>query len=153
MSAERSNLSIDFFEKDGSGIPLPSRGIYWSVSHKPGFVAGVVSDKRVGIDLEEIKDVSHALFRRILDSDEQSLFQGQDPGIVFFRAFTAKEAVLKITNIGIRGLSKTRITSVVDDTNMQVQYSGQNYWIENFYFDGALASVTKDHCDVQWNLG
>jgi 4'-phosphopantetheinyl transferase len=152
MSAVKSNLSIDVFEKDGSGIPLPSRGMYWSVSHKPNFVAGVVSEKPVGIDLEQIKEVSHALFERILDPEEQSHFQGQDPGIVFFRAFTAKEAVLKITGIGIRGLSNARIKSVADDTNLQVQYSGQSYWVESYCFDGTLTSLAKGHCDVQWSL-
>ena len=152
VSSLKSNLYMNIFEKDGSGIPVPSNGICWSVSHKPDFVAGVVSKEKVGIDLEQIKDVSDALFERIIDPDEERHFRRQDKQMIFFRAFTAKEAVLKKTTDGIRGLSKAKIKMVIDDENLVVQYSGEKHWVENFYFDGYLASVTKNHLDVHWTL-
>ena len=152
-SGLKSKLYVDIFEKDAAGVPLASNGIYWSVSHKLDFVAGVVSREKVGIDLERIKDVSDALFKRIVDPDERVLFENQDKVIGFFRAFTAKEAVLKKTAIGIRGLSKAKIKTVIDDKNLIVQYLDNNYLVENFYFDGYLAAVTKDHFDIQWMIG
>jgi len=153
VSSLKSNFYVDIFEKDGSGIPLPSNGICWSISHKPDFVAGVVSKETVGIDIEQIKDVSDALFERIVDSSEGSHFKSQDKQMAFFRAFTAKEAVLKKTTDGIKGLSKVKIKTVIDDENLVVEYLEQKYWVENFFFDGYLASVTKDHFDIQWTLG
>ncbi|NOX33513.1 MAG: 4'-phosphopantetheinyl transferase superfamily protein [Deltaproteobacteria bacterium] len=151
-SSGRSKLFVEKFEKDGSGVPLSSKGVFWSVTHKPGFVGGVVSQERIGIDLERIKNISKALFNRIIDPDERSLFRGQDKDICFFRAFTAKEAVLKKTSQGIKGLSKVKIKTVVDDKNLIVRYSDKKYLVENFYFAGYLASVTKDHFNVQWTL-
>jgi 4'-phosphopantetheinyl transferase len=151
-SASKSNLDFKEFKKDAEGAPAPSNNIYWSVSHKPDFVAGVVSKHAIGIDVEKIKNISKALFERILDPDEICKFKNQDKQIVFFRAFTAKESVLKKTMVGIKGLSKVKIKTIVDDKNMIVRYLDKDYLVENFYFDGYLASVTKDHFDVQWTL-
>ena len=151
-SSVKSKLFTDMFEKDASGVPLPSNNIFWSISHKPDFVAGVVSTKKIGIDIEQIKDVSDAVFKRVVDAKERACFIGQDKTIVFFRAFTAKEAVLKKTGHGIKGLSKAKIKMVVDDKNLVVQYLDKNYLVENFYFDGYLASITKDEVGVQWTI-
>jgi 4'-phosphopantetheinyl transferase len=152
-SGLKSRLYVDRFEKDDIGIPRPSNGVYWSVSHKLDFVAGVVSTKNIGIDLEQIKCVSDSLFKRIVDSHEESHFRHQDKGIVFFRAFTTKEAVLKKTTHGLKGLAKVKIINIIDDKNLVAQYADKKYLVENFYFDGYLASVTKDDNDVQWTIG
>ena len=152
-SGLKSKLYLDIFEKDAAGVPLASNGICWSVSHKLDFVAGIVSKEKIGSDLERINDISDALFKRIVEPDERLLFKNQDKIIVFFRAFTAKEAVLKKTAVGIRGLSKAKIKTVIDDKYLIVQYLDKKYLVENFYFDGYLASVTKDHFDIQWTIG
>jgi len=151
-SALESNLAVKIFETDKSGVPLPSNGVFWSLSHKPGCVAGVASTKGVGIDIEMFKPVSDALFKRIVDETEAFLFPGRDRGIIFFRAFTAKEAVLKKAGIGMRGLSKAKIHEVWDDRNLLVRYLDKKYPVEHFYFDGYLASVTKDNLDIEWRF-
>ncbi len=154
-SALKSKLDIRVFEKDNSGVPKPLNNIYWSVSHKLDFVAGVVSQKKVGIDVECIKnigDISNALFKRIVDADEQLALTAYDKPIAFFRAFTAKEAVLKQTGDGIKGLSKTKIKTIIDENNLIVQYLNKKYLIEHFYFDNYIAAVTKDQFKIQWTL-
>ncbi|MCK5836408.1 MAG: 4'-phosphopantetheinyl transferase superfamily protein [Desulfobacula sp.] len=152
-SAVKSKHLIHGFAKNAMGVPMPSNGIFWSVSHKPEFVGGIVSTEKIGIDLERLKDVSEALFQKIVDSDEARHFGHQDKTLIFFRAFTAKEAVLKKTTDGIKGLSKAKIKRVMDDRHLVVQYLNKKYWVENFYFDGYLASVTKDHFDLEWTVG
>ncbi|MBC2703595.1 4'-phosphopantetheinyl transferase superfamily protein [Desulfobacula sp.] len=152
VSALKAKLHVDIFEKDTLGVPRLSNGLCWSVSHKPDFVAGVVSKEKIGIDLERIKDISDALFERIIEPEEERHFRHQGKSTIFFRVFTAKEAVLKKTRDGIRGLPKVKIKEVVDEKNLVVQYIDKKYLVENFYFDGYLASVTKDHFNVQWTL-
>jgi len=154
-SSLKSKLKIEMFKKDNSGVPEPLNGIYWSVTHKLDFVAGIVSKKNVGIDIEFIrhaKDVSDNLFKRIISSDEQLIFKNHDKNIAFFRAFTAKEAVLKKTTDGIKGLSKTKIKTIIDDNNLIVEYLNKKYLVENFYFDNYLAAVTKDGFNIKWTL-
>ena len=155
VSSLKSKLEIEIFKKDKYGVPEPLNDIYWSVTHKLDFVAGIVSKKNVGIDIEFIKDakdVSNKLFKRIISSDEQLIFKNHDKNIAFFRAFTAKEAVLKLTGDGIKGLSKTKIKTIIDDNNLIVEYLNKNYLVENFYFDNYLAAVTKDEFNVKWTL-
>lgn len=151
ISARKSLLNIEGFEKDDNGAPKPSGNLFWSISHKPGRVAGVVSTHRIGIDIETIKPVSKRLFNRIVHPDEKGLFYQQDWDIVFFRVFTAKEAVLKHTGDGIKGLAKVRINRVADNSNLDVNYLNKNYKVENFMGDGYLASVTKKAGGVHWN--
>lgn len=151
-SSLKSNLDAERFENDQSGVPLPSNGIFWSLSHKPEYVAGVVSKQRVGIDIEQLKPVSDALFKRIVDKTEASCFLNPDRIFVFFRVFTAKEAVLKKTAVGIKGLSKAKIVGVPDDDHLIVHYQDKKYQVENFYFDDYLASVTKDNLDIEWSF-
>lgn len=151
-SALKAAYHVRQFKKNGLGVPLACDGIYWSVSHKPGVVAGVVSKEAIGIDVEQIKDVSAALLERIVSSEERDHFKNPNNQIVFFRAFTAKEAVLKKTGFGLKGLQKTKIVQVTDDKNLVVECLGKKYWVENFYFDSYLASVTRDHFSVQWTL-
>ena len=154
-SSLKSKLEIDIFKKDNAGVPEPFNAIFWSVTHKLDFVAGIVSKKKIGIDIESIKsvkDVSSQLFKRIINSDEQSIFKTCDKNIAFFRAFTAKEAVLKKTGDGIKGLSKAKIKTIIDDNNLIVEYLNKKYLVENFYFDNYLAAVTKDEFNIKWTL-
>ena len=65
VSSVKSKLDIRIFKKNNSGVPEPSNNLYWSVSHKLDFVGGVVSKKKVGINIEYIKtseNISNALF-------------------------------------------------------------------------------------------
>lgn len=152
LSAEKSGVRIDAFTKTPSGMPEPSNGVFWSISHKSDVVAGVVAKSRIGIDIEMIRPVRQQLYDRILTSEESRLFGNDDSETVFFRAFTAKEAVLKHTGDGIKGLSKAEIAAVTDKKNVCVTYLNQKYFVENFFGDGYLASVTKQSRDVQWTV-
>ncbi|MFH2057285.1 MAG: 4'-phosphopantetheinyl transferase superfamily protein [Pseudomonadota bacterium] len=153
QSALKSGVSTMDFKKDEAGVPQPLNGIYWSVSHKPDLVGGVVSKEPVGIDVEKVKKVSNALFNKILDTDESNLFSNQEQSLVFFRTFTAKEAVLKKTIVGIKGLSKTRVKKVVDNTHLVIGFEYKNFLVEHFYLDEHIASVTKDLFDIHWTIG
>jgi 4'-phosphopantetheinyl transferase len=152
LSAQASSLTLYGFEKNERGAPLPSCGVYWSISHKKDRVAGVVSRQPVGIDIETIKPVAERLYRRVVRTDEARLFETHDRDVVFFRVFTAKEAVLKQTTDGIGQLSKVTVVKVADDRNLHLLYLNQKYWVENFFGDGYFASVTKQAEDVQWSV-
>ena len=62
VSAERSRVRLGELLKDEKGVPCPVWGIYWSISHKPKYVAAVVSEDKVGIDIEEMKPRAESLF-------------------------------------------------------------------------------------------
>ena len=158
LSAKISGLGRIDCKKDAQGVPLPSGRVYWSVSHKPGMVCGVAAQRPVGIDIEKIKPVETGLFDKIVTPEEKKLFDNSTVRSrfqnhlvsVFFRAFTAKEAVLKENGIGIKGLGKICIEAVADDHQTMLRYCKRNYWVDHFYLDGHVASVTKEGCGICW---
>jgi 4'-phosphopantetheinyl transferase len=127
-------------------------GHHWSLTHKPHFAAGVLAPAAVGLDLEALRPCTPALFRRIAAESEWALIGGDDPRIMFFRCWTAKEAVLKAVGEGMRDWSHCRIRQVADDTRLVVDYRGAAWPVEQFFFRGHVASLAGSGFHVEWGL-
>jgi 4'-phosphopantetheinyl transferase len=150
-SSEKMGMEFSLFEKDGDGVPLPENGCYWSLSHKPAYVAGVTASQPVGIDLEYIRPVKPALFKKVADEREWQLAD-KISDIFFYRFWTAKEAVLKANGTGLRDMSQCKIDQIVDGTRIMVAFRGKTWTVEHVFFDTHVASVTMEDYTVQWDL-
>ncbi len=149
ISAQKRKIQLGDLEKNENGVPLPFNGNYWSVTHKTGYVAGVISRERIGIDLEKIRPIKEALYRKTACESEWKL-SNTDKTVLFFRYWTSKESVLKALGTGIRDLLKCRIKRVIDDGHLVVDYREHHWVVEHFYFNGHIASVVKNNVDVKW---
>lgn len=155
-SALISGCGTVLLKKDESGVPKSDNGIHWSISHKNLYVAGIVSSQPVGIDIEMIKPVESSLFEKIVSSEERRRFgftTGADhDDLIFFRAFTAKESVLKKNLVGLKGLARVKIDKVIDPDHLIVSFEGKKTQVEHFYLDDHVVSVTKELFDIQWTI-
>lgn len=151
-SAERLQIVLGPLQKDARGAPLPAAGHYWSLTHKPLFAAGVLAPAAVGLDLEALRPCTPALYRRAATESEWALIGGDDPRIMFFRCWTAKEAVLKAVGEGMRDWLRCRIHEVIDDTHLLVDYRGVRWSVEQFFFRGHIASIAGSGLRVEWRL-
>lgn len=149
ISAQKSQIQLGDLKKDKNGVPLPFNGNYWSITHKIGYVAGVISRERIGIDLEKIRPVKAALYNKTARESEWGL-SNTDKAVLFFRYWTSKESILKASGTGIRDLLKCRIKQIIDDRHLVVDYKEQHWIVEHFYFNGHMASVVKNNVDVKW---
>jgi 4'-phosphopantetheinyl transferase len=149
-SAERLQVELGPLEKDSRGAPLPFQGCFWSVTHKPDYVGGVLAPSPVGMDLEKIRPCSAALFRRTASDEEWALAEDSDCETLFFRYWTAKEAVLKTAGEGIKDLSRCRVRKVLDDTHLLVDYRGATWPVAQIVFDGHVASAAGRGIRVEW---
>jgi 4'-phosphopantetheinyl transferase len=152
LSAQYGGYVLGALEKDDAGVPLPSNGLYWSLSHKERMVAAVVSPRPVGIDLERLAPMNERMYDRIADAAEWALAPHKIEKL-FFRYWTAKEAVLKAVSKGLTRLDRCRVRAIVDDDHLQLQYEQDawgvtHYWVGNDH----LATVTSDHVALQWHL-
>ncbi len=153
QSASVSGLALDGFPKDGAGVPLPSRGVYWSLSHKPGKVAGVVASFPVGIDLEKIRPVHTGLYRRLAADREWELAGGRHLSTLF-KIWTAKEAALKASGLGLAGLSQCRIREVTPDAGFILE-DGSGRWnviLDTIGADFVVALAARGEINVIWHL-
>ncbi len=149
LSAERSGVVLRDLLKDEDDVPCPFDGHYWSLSHKPKCVTAVVSEEKIGIDIEEIRPRSEAIFSLVASDEEWEL--GRDKcWDTFFRYWTAKEATLKAIGIGIDGLKACRVTSVPDENHVVLDYRGRLFQVEQTYYKNHIISVLNDDNEVQW---
>ena len=148
LSAEKSGVRLGELLKDERGAPCPVAGNYWSLSHKPKYVAAVVSQDKVGIDIEEIKPRAESLFAYVASDEEWEL--QQKSWDVLFRYWTAKEAALKVIGIGISGLKTCRIISVPDENHISLDYKGHLFLVEQLRCKNHIVSVLKGDNQIEW---
>jgi 4'-phosphopantetheinyl transferase len=153
IAAEKSGVRLGEVLKDDNGVPQPWGGIHWSISHKTRYVCGVVAPLPIGIDIERVRDFSEGLFQKTATEREWALADMEtDAVMAFFRFWTAKEAVLKATGIGIKDLLKCRVQQIVDDRHLQIRYDDRDWLIEHFFFDDHVASIVKSSFQIEWTV-
>jgi 4'-phosphopantetheinyl transferase len=150
ISAEKSSIRLNALEQDDRNAPLPFNGSYWSITHKNEYVGGVVCPSPTGIDIEKICSRSEALFRKTADEAEWAL--ADKTFTTFFRYWTAKEAVLKAAGIGLRDLSKCRISRVPGPRHLDVEYDEDKWQIEHNFFNSHIASIVKNDFLIEWTI-
>ncbi len=151
-SAELSGLALEEFPKDQAGTPLACRGTYWSLSHKPEKVAGVVATFPVGIDLEKIRPVHAGLFRRLASPQEWQLVGAKELTSLFM-LWTAKEAVLKATGRGLAGLDHCRLVAMTGQANLIMEYQGRRWLvIQRRVATDFIAALATTGQAVRWHI-
>ena len=153
ISAHRSGLEISGkWPKDEDGGPIPDNGVYWSLTHKPKYVAGIAALTQIGIDLERIQPRNTlALFKKAASEREWELAPAKDWSY-FYRFWTAKEAVLKAAGIGLKELSDCRITAINDERHLTLQYRNRLWQVEHLYFEDHIASLVQQNDAVRWTV-
>ena len=152
-SAQKSGISPGELKKDENGAPLPFEGTYWSITHKSEYVAGVVSPRPIGIDIEKILPCSRGLYKRTATKPEWSLSdQSQDDFTIFYRYWTAKEAVLKASTTGIKDLLKCRIEQIIDEHHLEINYLNKKWFVEHHFFNDHIASIVQNDARIVWTI-
>lgn len=149
--AQRCGVPESGWKKDGDDRPCPNDGYYWSVSHKPKWVAAVIARQPVGIDIEEVRPRPHRLHAALAERCEWELL-GDDSWHAFYRLWTAKEAVLKATGVGLAGLAACRLVQVSIADGVTLSMHGTTWRISHYEHDGHLAAVTCGPGGVRWRI-
>lgn len=151
ICARRNGIILGRLPKDERGAPLPVDGYFWSLTHKSAYVGAVMARTPIGIDIEKIRPVMAPMYPKVADPAEWKLDSG-DRQALFFRYWTAKEAVLKAASAGLADLARCRIAAVLSPRHLAIDYHGRRWTVEHFFFDGHLAAVVSSGRPVEWIL-
>lgn len=151
LSATKAGVSLEDMSKDGDDVPIPSGGCYWSVSHKPKYVAAVISGDPTGIDIEEIKPRSPSIFGYVASDEEWELCGGRSWDTLY-RYWTAKEAVVKAAGTGLSGMRSCQVVSVPDGTHILLYYHNRLRTVEQLRYDSHIVAVLRDDNKVKWTI-
>ena len=116
IAAEEISLA-----RDKRGKPyVKNLPFHFSVSHSGDFVACAVSDRPVGLDLEQVRACDISAAKRICSPKElEYILTAEDSLTRFFRVWTAKEAYVKMTGEGIAGMRKADFFSLRSALSVQ----------------------------------
>jgi 4'-phosphopantetheinyl transferase len=151
QSARLAGMRLGPLEKDDHGAPLPSNGIHWSLTHKECYVAAVTAPHPVGIDIEKIRPVHEGMHQRLADDAEWALAP-EITRMLFFRYWTAKEAVLKAVGKGLSGLSSCRVDAIADADHLILSYEDSQWTVAHFWGTKEhIVTITADRAAIQWH--
>lgn len=123
MARRAARIDEIAFEHDADGAPLAANGWHWSVTHARDCGAAVLARAPVGIDVERIGERDPALVHYVLNDAEIQALGGSDAQR-FFRAWTAKEAVLKMRRVGLAELSLCRVVGAESEDRTIIEHRG-----------------------------
>lgn len=151
LSAGYLGVETGELKKDENGAPLPTSGLYWSLSHCDTYAVAVAAPSAVGIDIERIASCSPGLEARIADAAEWSLV-GELTPLHFFCLWTAKEAVLKAAGVGLAGLPECRIIEMNSPDYCKVRYKS-SIWRVILHTDLAdhIIAITDQGLPISWH--
>lgn len=128
-SLGKSAREIEIYT-DENGKPYVNENIHFNLSHSDKYVALVVADKPVGIDIEKIKSVRLNLLDYFCSEKDKKYILGEEKSAGenipdnalerFFEVWTFKEAYLKCTG---EGISKKAVRINFDDYDKYLKTS------------------------------
>jgi 4'-phosphopantetheinyl transferase len=139
------------WNKDANGAPSPNAGWHWSIAHSRDWAAAVISREPVGVDVERIRPRREGLFDQVADEDEWYAIGGRTWDL-FFRMWTAKEAVLKANGAGIGWLRHSQVNDVLESGRWRLSFRGRRWEIEHYLFSDHVAAITCDGATAHWTL-
>jgi 4'-phosphopantetheinyl transferase len=149
--AELSGAPTDGWRQSDERVPMPNGDFHWSISHKRSWVAAVIADRPVGIDIEQVAPRKTDLFDEVATAEEWNRV-GRRDWPAFFRIWTAKEATLKANGVGIGYLAECRVVAADMSLRMTISFADRQWVIEQFEHDGHIAAVTHVGDEVRWHV-
>ena len=119
------------------GKPFYENGPYFNVSHSGRFIIMAVSNKEIGVDIEENtnKDMS-ALIRIFNEAEAKMIKEHAD----FYYLWCAKESLIKCIGSSI---SKVKEIPSLPFNGVKT-FKGKDYYSKTFVYDKHIVSITRE---------
>ena len=157
---------IQFQYSDRGKPSLIDRNIKFNLSHSSDLaVYGFTNNRNIGVDLEYLKDMPDAenLAKRFFSNNEYQAISSLQPSYkqqAFFQIWTAKEAYLKATGVGLTGLDdveivcnsqEVKIASINRDIEAASNWYLSSFKIDRAYIAAIAVQLTQQAIDSSQN--
>lgn len=116
-----------------------SEDVFWSISYKGDFIATIVSDKKVGIDLELLENKNVNLFNFFSEKEWRNI--GNKNWENFYIIWTGKEAIIKKISGTLDDLKKIDFKQKKSQKSF-FNYDGEDIEIQFFIKQNYIYSIT-----------
>lgn len=122
--------------------------VQFNISHSGQFVACAVSDRPIGVDIQEIVPYHRDVAKRVFSPEKLlQIESGPDPSVEFTKLWTQKEAYLKMLGIGLFD-SLHKVTLSKQSIAQTVRY------MNTFISSSCISELNHLHpllsCQTEW---
>ena len=106
LSELLDQINIDYDSLDikysKNGKPFINKDLFYSIAHSKNYITGVIFNKKIGIDIEEIDSFKIKNIDAFASKNEQEYINKSDDKLISsIKVFTLKEAYIKYKDLSI----------------------------------------------------
>ena len=131
-----TKLSKEPLQFNDMGKPFYQNGPYFNVSHSGQYIVMAVSNKEVGVDIEENNDKDMSALIRIFNEAEAKMIKEHAD---FYYLWCAKESLIKCIGSSV---SKIKEVPALPFNGVK-SFKGQDYYCKTFIEDKHIISITR----------
>ena len=131
-----NKLSKEPLQFNDMGKPFYQNGPYFNVSHSGQYIVMVVSNKDIGVDIEENKEKDMSSLIRIFNEAEAKMIKEHAD---FYYLWCAKESLIKCIGSSINKIKEIPALPF----NGVKSFNGQRYYCKTFVEDKHIISITR----------
>ena len=125
--SERHMKSI--FNADGKPDFANAEDLHFSISHSGEYAMVVLSDKEIGCDIQQIKDINLSIADRFFTAEERKYVKCTED---FFRIWTLKESFIKAIGKGLALPLNSFSIKGLDSDKSYCEYNRELYEFKEF---------------------
>ena len=123
---KKYHIEYDIFYNEHRKPYIKNNPIYFNISHSGDYIVGVVSDKEVGVDIQELMYKEKVVDRICTENEKKYPITPEN----FTKMWAIKEAYVKKVGIGLSYGLQNVDTTKVDNIDI---YKLENYYIAVSY--------------------
>ena len=131
-----NKLSKEPLQFNDTGKPFYQNGPHFNVSHSGQYIVMAVSNKDIGVDIEENKEKDMSMLIRIFNEAEAKMIKEHAD---FYYLWCAKESLIKCIGSSV---SKIKEVPALPFNGVK-SFKGQEYYCQTFIEDKHIISITR----------
>ena len=133
----KNQLSREELLKNENGKPYFANGPYFNISHSGKYVILAISNKEVGVDIEENVPKDMSMLLKIFNEAEAKVIKEHAD---FYYLWCAKESLIKCMGKSINKIKEVPSLPL----NGLKTFKGQDYMSQTFIYDKHIISITRE---------